>query len=177
MRVALGIHSPFGETKSLLTYRRGVRSGREDRAAPRKHRRGTATASSTSTPCRMLQRARDAPRGEMCGGRGRVHHRAKGLRNSPPYCGGGTRAQLWKKKKEKKCEKIRDLWVREIENRGWWSTMWIWKWSKFSGQRWLKLAAVACFGVRNWGCVALNWCKNRFAACQYGCLNYSMIGI
>lgn len=94
--VTLGIHSPFGETKSLLTYRRGVRSGREDRAAPRKRRRGTATASSTSTPCRMLRRARDAPHGEMYDDRGRVHHQAEGHRNSlpPPYCGGGTRAQL-----------------------------------------------------------------------------------
>lgn len=73
-----------------------MRSGREDRAAPTKRRQGTATASSTSTPCRMLQRARDAPHGEMCGGRGCVHHQAEGHCNSPPppYCGGGTRVQL-----------------------------------------------------------------------------------
>lgn len=72
-----------------------MRSGREDRAAPRKRRRGIATASPTSTPCRTPRRARDAPRGETCGGRGRVHHPAEGRCNSPPlpYCGGGTRAR------------------------------------------------------------------------------------
>jgi len=44
----------------------------------------------------MLRRARDAPHGEMYDDRGRVHHQAEGHRNSlpPPYCGGGTRAQL-----------------------------------------------------------------------------------
>lgn len=77
-----------------------MRSGREDRAAPRKHRRGIATASSTSTPCTSPRRERDAPRGETCGGRDRVHHPAEGHYNSPPlpYCGGDTRARPWKKK-------------------------------------------------------------------------------
>ena len=80
-----------------------MRSGREDRAAPRKRRRGIATASPTSIPCRS-RRARDAPRDETYGGRGRVHHPAEGRCNSPllPYCDDGIRARPWKKKRKRR---------------------------------------------------------------------------
>lgn len=71
-----------------------MRSGHEDKAAPRMRRRETATASPTSTPCKLPRRARDAPRGETCDDRGLVHHPEEDPRSSPPppYYDGGIRA-------------------------------------------------------------------------------------
>lgn len=40
---------------------------RGDKEAPKKRRQEIATASPTSSPCRMLQHARDAPHGGLYG--------------------------------------------------------------------------------------------------------------
>lgn len=73
-----------------------MRSVREDRAAPKKHQRGIATASPTSIPCTTPRRARDVPHDETYGDQGCVHHPIEDPHNSlpPPYCDDGIRARL-----------------------------------------------------------------------------------
>lgn len=69
----------------------------EDKEAPKKRRQEIATASPTSSPCRMLRHARDAPHGGLYGVQVLEHHPIINHRNSPPppYYGDGIRAQLY----------------------------------------------------------------------------------